>query len=76
MFDISNELSTLKIRNYLFYIKLRIFFFSNGNILATNHIFHLNNKKLKLLKHSYPEQRGMGFRKRFFYWNMGLGFDM
>jgi len=28
-------------------------------------------ENLKLLKHSYPKQRGMGFRKRFFYWNRG-----
>jgi hypothetical protein len=33
-------------------------------------------KKLKLLKHSYPKQRGMGFRKRFFYCEMGLRFGM
>ena len=29
--------STLRIRNRLFYMTLRIFLFSNGNILATNH---------------------------------------
>jgi hypothetical protein len=31
---------------------------------------------LKLLRHSYPKHRGMGFRKRFFYWDRGLRFDM
>jgi len=29
-------------------------------------------KKLKLLRHSYPKHRGMGFRKRFFYFNRWL----
>jgi hypothetical protein len=38
-------------------------------------VFH-EYLKLKLLKHSYTKQGGMGFRKRFFYWNMGMGFDM
>ena len=32
---------TLRIRNRLFFMKLRIFFFSNGNILATNPMFLL-----------------------------------
>ena len=31
---------------------------------------------LKLLNHSYPKLRGMGFIKRFFYLSRGLGFDM
>ena len=39
MFDISIELSTLKIRYSLFFKNLRIFLFSIGNILATNHMF-------------------------------------
>jgi len=34
------------------------------------------DEKLKLLKHSSPKDRGMGFRKRFFFWSWGLGFDM
>jgi hypothetical protein len=31
---------------------------------------------LKLLKYLYPKHKVMGFRKRFFYWDMGLGFYM
>jgi hypothetical protein len=39
-----------------------------GNILATNHMFFASiTKTIKLLRHSYPKHRGMGFRKRFFY---------
>jgi len=33
-------------------------------------------ENLKLLRHSLSKNRGMGFRKWFFYWNMGIGFDM
>jgi hypothetical protein len=27
-------------------------------------------------KHPYPKHKGMGFRKRFFCLNRGMGFDM
>jgi len=33
-------------------------------------------QKLKLLRHFYPKHRVMGFRKRFFYLNRGMGFDI
>jgi hypothetical protein len=37
---------------------------------------YVMSENLKLLRHSLTKNRGMGFRNRFFYWNMGMEFDM
>ena len=56
----SPALATLKIRNSLFDMKLRIFFFSNGNILATNLKFYGVKSKSKTSQALLTQTKGHG----------------
>jgi hypothetical protein len=68
--------TTNKNRNNLINRLLRFFIYLIRNILATNHMFYAKREKLKYIMNSYPKHRGIGFRKRFFYWYKRLRFDM
>jgi hypothetical protein len=60
----------------LFNIKLRIFLFFFGNILATNYVFSIKKVKAKSFYPASKQTQGHGFYKTVFLLEQGMRFDM